>query len=144
MYIHVSNKMCTYQTRHEHISLTLFCSVREEVESEGRRKRTTSDPKAEVQKLFSHLKTSRHDSKKLGKSQVAWREKRGPRTPFVAISGGPVHGVVVDTLKQLEAWKVLQDFCLGLPVLKKLEEDKAFLSAPAGEGGPGVETLVER
>ena len=120
-------------------------SEKEEVDGETRSKRSTSDPKAEIQKLFSHMKTSRLESKKTAKPPgQSWKEKKGPRNPFATTSSHPMRGVVVDILKQLDAWKVLHDFCVDLPIFRKLEEDKAFLAASVGEGGAVLDTLIQR
>ena len=115
-------------------------SEREEAEI----KRTTSDPKAEIQKLYSHLRTSRHDSKRTAKPHP-WKEAKGPRNPFAGSVSHSMREVVIVVLKQLDAWKTLHGFCVDLPIFKKLEEDKAFLSGGVAEGGgSSLDTLIER
>ena len=53
--------------------------------------------------------------------------------------------MVVAVLKQLDAWKTLHGFCVDLPIFKKLQEDKTFLSGSVTEGGgSSVDTLIER
>lgn len=137
-----------YSTHCTRSSVCVFflqaASEKDEVDVEAQSKRTTSDPKAEIQKLFSHLKTSRHDSKKAAKPRP-WKETKGPRNPFAGTPSHPMREVVIDVLKQLDAWKVLHGFCAGLPIFKMLEEDKAFLSSSVAEGGSTpLDTLIER
>ena len=115
-------------------------SDREEAEI----KRTTSDPKAEIQKLYSHLRTSRHDSKRTAKPHP-WKEPKGPRNPFASSVSHPMRDMVIVILKQLDAWKTLHGFCEDLPIFKKLEEDKTFLSGSVPDsGGSPLDTLIER
>lgn len=116
-------------------------SEKEEVDKEVQTvgKRTASDPKVEIQKLFSHLKTSRHDSKKTTKPRP-WKETKGPRNPFAGSPTHPMREVVIDTLKQLDVWKVLQTYCVELPVFKKLKDEKSFLSVTE----VSLDTLVLR
>ena len=107
-------------------------------------KRTTSDPKADIQKLFSHLRTAHRDSGKTAKPRPWRASKGGLRNPFAAgTASHPMREVVIDVLKQLEVWKVLHDFCVELPVFRRLGEDKAFLSGCVADGG-SLDTLIER
>ena len=118
---------------------------REEVDSDVAVKRTASDPKADILKLFSHMKTSRHDGDKSAKPRP-WRESKGLRNPFAATVSHPLREVVIDVLKELNAWKTLHDFCKDLWIFRKLGEEKTFLSvcvAEAGKDGP-LDTLIER
>ena len=103
------------------------------------------DGRAEARKLFSQLKTSRHNSKKTEKLEGLWKDKRGALGGlYFSGSSAPLQGAVLEVLKQLDAWRVMQDFCLQLPVFKHLEKDKAFLTLSGTDGASGMNTLVER
>ena len=103
------------------------------------------DGRAEARKLFSQLKTSRHNLKKAEKPEGLWKDKRGVLGgPHFSGSSAPLQGAVLEVLKQLDAWRVIQDFCLQLPVFKHLQEDKAYLTVSGTDGTSGMNTLVER
>ena len=118
-----------------------------EVEGEGERK-TTSDLKTEIQKLFSSLRTSPRPEPtgKATKPRGGWRDfTRAPPTP-----GGhdPTTESAMEVLKELGAWSTLHEFCTRLPVFEALERDKAFLSGCVRDDGgtiaPSLATLIER
>ena len=119
------------------------------MEKEGDATRRDGDPKTEINKLFSKLKSSSSSSSRLepGKSTRprGWREVgRRPKSPSAASVGHATRDAVVEVLKELNAWPVLLKFCGELPVLGVLGKDKAFLSGCVGEGAHSLETLIER
>ena len=122
-----------------------------EVEKEGDATRRDGDPKTEINKLFSKLKSSSSSSSssRLEPSKSTrprgWREVgRRPKSPSAASVGHATRDAVVEVLKELNAWPVLLKFCGELPVLGVLGKDKAFLSGCVGEGAHSLETLIER
>ena len=112
-------------------------------------KAPTSDPKTEIHKLFSNLKAARRESAKATKPHP-WKDSssKGMRISFASTTTAshPMQEVVVDILKQLDAWKILHSFCMHLPIFGKLSEDKVYLSVCVFEGSTGeqLETLIER
>ena len=123
-------------------------------EAEGEREvdtptRRDGDPKTEINKLFSSLKASSSSASSLSESGKTntkprgWRElSRGPLSP--PVSSHASREVVVEVLKELDAWSALHNFCGQLPVFETMGKDKVFLSSCVGERGYSIENLVER
>ena len=115
-----------------------------EVEKETK---TSTDPKAEIRKLFSDLQSTATSSSSHTQPGTAVAKPRTWRDLTRGLpAGNPGREAIMAALKELEVWSVLHQFCTSLPVLQSLDRDKSFLSSCVADAGSphSLETLVER
>lgn len=114
-----------------------------EVEKETK---TSTDPKAEIRKLFSDLQSTATASSHTQPGTAVAKPRTWRDLTRGLPAGNPGREAIMVALKELEVWSVLHQFCTSLPVFQSLDRDKSFLSScVADAGGPhSLETLVER